>query len=192
MKFDLAIKTFRTPKDFEKWLAKNYHKPEGIWLKFYKKASGIKSIVYADALDVALCYGWIDGQVRSYDAKSYLQRFTPRRKRSAWSRRNVQHIARLTKLGKMQPSGLAAVNEAKKSGLWDVAYHSQKTMTIPKEFLRELAKNKKAKEFYDTLTKSTLYTIYYRVTTPKREETRKAWTKKIISMLVKKQKPSFF
>lgn len=189
---DLPIKSFKSPKEFEKWLSKNYHKPEGIWIKFYKKASGIKTVIYAEALDVALCYGWIDGQVRSYDAKSYVQRFTPRRKRSAWSKRNVEHIARLTKLGLMKPSGLAAVAEAKKSGAWDNAYHSQKTAVIPKEFLAELTKNKKAKAFYDTLTKSTLYTIYYYLDSAKRPETKQKRTKMIISMLARKQKPSLF
>ncbi|MEJ0021687.1 MAG: bacteriocin-protection protein, YdeI/OmpD-associated family [Candidatus Doudnabacteria bacterium] len=114
LKFDLPVKAFKTQKDWEKWLAKNHSKPDGIWLRFYKKASGVKTIVYAEALDAALCYGWIDGQSNRYDEKSYVQRFTPRRKRSVWSKTNIAHTARLKKLGRMKPAGLAAIAEAKK------------------------------------------------------------------------------
>src|ERR1051325_11376983 len=120
---DLPIKTFRTPAQFEKWLSQNYHKPQGLWLKFFKKASSIKSVVYAEALDVALCYGWIDGQVKQceYDGRYYLQRFTPRTKRSKWSKVNRGKAEALTAAGRMAPAGLRQIEAAKADGRWDAA-----------------------------------------------------------------------
>jgi uncharacterized protein YdeI (YjbR/CyaY-like superfamily) len=188
MKFDLPIKSFKTQKEWEKWLAKNYANPKGIWLRFYKKASGVKTVVYAQALDVALMYGWIDGQTNKYDEKSYLQRFTPRRARSRWSSRNVEHITRLKKAGLMKPSGLAAIEEAKKNGQWDHAYHSSSKATLPKDFLQRLAKNKKAKDFFDTLNQSNIYAIYYRLNDAKKPETRERRMLQILDMMKKGQK----
>src|SRR6185369_15445177 len=112
-----------------------------------KKASGKKTITYDEALDGALCFGWIDGVVNAYDEAAYLQRFTPRTKRSNWSKRNTQHIARLTKLGKMRPAGLAQVEAAKADGRWERAYESPATMTIPEDFIKDLTKYKKAHAF---------------------------------------------
>jgi len=187
-KFDLPIRAFKTDKEFEKYLAKHYADEQGIWIRLYKKASGVKSINYAEALDVALCYGWIDGQVQRYDEKSYLQRFTPRRSRSPWSQRNIEHIARLTKAGRMKPPGLAAVAEAKKNGRWASAYSSASNAQVPDDFLKALDENKKAKEFYKTLNKTNLYAIYYRVNDAKKPETRAKRIETIIKMLSKHQK----
>src|SRR6266581_6946140 len=149
-KFDLPIKSFKSADAFEKWLAKNHSKSRGIWLRFFKKNSGIPSIYYPGALDVALCHGWIDAQLKSFDASSYLQRFTPRRPRSGWSKRNTQHAKRLIKEGRMQPAGLAQINAAKRDGRWKVAYESPKKMKIPADFLNELQKTAKAHAFFQT------------------------------------------
>ncbi len=188
LKFDLPVKAFKTQKDWEKWLAKNHSKPDGIWLRFYKKASGVKTIVYAEALDAALCYGWIDGQSNRYDEKSYVQRFTPRRKRSVWSKTNIAHTARLKKLGRMKPAGLAAIAEAKKNGRWANAYHPQSRATLPEDFLEALGKKKKAKKFFESLNKVNKYAIYYRLNATQKPETREKKIKNIIVMLKNGQK----
>lgn len=187
-KFDLAIKAFKTQKNWEKWLAKNHSKPAGIWLRFYKKASGVKTVSYDEALDVALMYGWIDGQVNKYDGKSYVQRFTPRRKRSVWSKRNIAHIRRLNKLGRMKPPGLAAIAVAKKNGQWAQAYHSQSKAALPKDFLAEVHKNKKSKAYFETMSKGNIYTIYYWLNSAKRPETRARRMKLFLDMMKKGQK----
>jgi uncharacterized protein YdeI (YjbR/CyaY-like superfamily) len=119
---DYKIKFFVNPKKWEQWLKKNYSKSNGVWLKFYKKNSGKKSLNYAGALDVALCYGWIDSMAKRLDDKAYLQKFTPRRSRSVWSKINRKHIARLIKERRMKPAGLKQVLEAKKDGRWSKAY----------------------------------------------------------------------
>jgi len=188
VKFDLPVRFFKSAKQWEAWLAENHSNSKGIWLRFYKKTSRIETIVYAEALDEALCYGWIDGQARSFDAKSFLQRFTPRRKSSVWSKRNQEHVARLIKLKKMKPTGFAAIELAKTNGQWDKAYHSPSKAVIPKDFLRELAKDQKAKKFFDTLTKANTYSIYYRLNSAKKLETRKRRMKAILDMLKKGQK----
>src|SRR5258708_872304 len=187
-KFNLPIKVFKTQKDWEKWLVKNHTKPEGVWLKFYKKASGIKSLNYAEALNVALMFGWIDGQARGLDEKAYLQRFTQRRSKSPWSKINIDHIARLTKAGRMKSAGLAAVEQAKANGQWANAYHGQSKMVMPKHFLKKLAKNKKGLEFYETLNRTNKYAIYYRLNDAKKPETRERRMKAFIEMLSKHEK----
>ncbi|HEX5429984.1 MAG TPA: YdeI/OmpD-associated family protein [Patescibacteria group bacterium] len=186
-RFDLPVKFFRTDKDWEKWLAKNYHKRDGIWLKFYKKRSGVASLKYDGALDVALCYGWIDGQLKSFDEQAYLQRFTPRRKGSIWSKRNTEHIARLKRAGRMKPSGMIAVKLAKASGAWERAYKSPSQMRMPEDFLALLNKNKTAKEFFATLNKANTYAIAWRIQNVK-PENRARRIGEIIKMLSKKQK----
>jgi uncharacterized protein YdeI (YjbR/CyaY-like superfamily) len=181
---------FSSADKFEKWLKKNYAKSDGIWLLFYKKKSGIKSVTYPEAVDIALCYGWIDSQLKSLDEKSYIQKFTPRRNRSVWSRVNIAKVTQLIKDKRMQPAGLAQINAAKKDGRWEQAYHSSKTAEIPADFLQALNKNKKAKKFFDTdLTKSNKYTIYFMLQSAKRPETKTKRINKIIQMLAKGQKP---
>ncbi len=185
---DYQIIPFKTPKDFEKWLAKNHNRSTGIWLNFFKKDSGVKSINYKEALDEALCYGWIDGQAKSYDEKSWLQKFTPRRKKSIWSKRNTENIERLTKAGKMKPAGLKEVEAAKADGRWQKAYDSPGNMKIPDDFLKLLNKNNKAKKFFDTLNKTNLYAIAWRLQTAKKPETKERRMKLIIEMLSKGEK----
>ena len=177
-------RTFETQKDWEAWLSKNHAScEEGIWLRMYKKDTKIPSINYAQALEEALCYGWIDGQKKSYDAQSWLQRFTPRRKKSGWSQINIGHIERLTKDGRMQPAGIVQVEAAKADGRWEKAYAPASTMVVPEDFLLELKKHKKAYIFYQTLNKANLYAIFYRLTTAKKPETVARRKTDIIAML---------
>jgi uncharacterized protein YdeI (YjbR/CyaY-like superfamily) len=187
-KKEQLVLQFSSQKDFETWLAKNHDLSDGIWIRIFKKASGVQSITYAQALDEALCYGWIDGQVKSFDETSYLQKFTPRRKRSNWSKRNTEHIARLTKLGKMKPSGLLEVEKAKKDGRWENAYASPKNMTMPEDFLTEIKKHNKAEEFFQTLNKSNKFAIAYMLQDAKKPETRERRLKKFIEMMKREEK----
>jgi uncharacterized protein YdeI (YjbR/CyaY-like superfamily) len=182
------ILPFATSAAFEKWLQKHVEKEEGIWLQLYKKASGKKTITYAEAVDVALCYGWIDGQKQSYDEKSFLQKFTPRRARSMWSKTNREHVARLIKEKRMQPSGLKQVELAKADGRWDQAYDSPKNMTVPQDFLKALSKDKNALEFFKGLTKANVYAIVWRLQTAKKPETRERRMKILLEMMKKGEK----
>jgi uncharacterized protein YdeI (YjbR/CyaY-like superfamily) len=185
---DFKIIPFKSQKEWERWLSKNHDKFNGIWLNFFKKDSGIKSINHEEALDEALCYGWIDGQAKPYDEKSWLQKFTPRRKKSIWSKRNRENIERLTKAGKMKPAGLEEVEKAKADGRWQKAYDSQSNMKMPEDFLKLLSKNKKAKKFFDTLNKTNTYAIAWRLQSAKKPETRERRMKKFLEMLSKGEK----
>jgi uncharacterized protein YdeI (YjbR/CyaY-like superfamily) len=180
--------SFQTQKEFSAWLAKNYKKPEGIWLQFYKKAIGIKSLNYAEALDAALCYGWIDGQAKPFDKDSWIQRFTPRRAKSMWSKRNTEHAERLIKTKKMRAPGKKEIEKAKAEGRWTAAYDSFSKAIIPEDFLAELSKNKKALAFYKTLDKTNLYSIAWRLQTAKKSETRQKRIQSFIEMLSKGKK----
>jgi uncharacterized protein YdeI (YjbR/CyaY-like superfamily) len=182
------IRLFKSPDEWENWLDKNHLKSEGLWLRIYKKNSGKKSVTYSEALDEALCYGWIDGQKEKYDDKSWLQRFTPRRTGSIWSKKNTAHVERLLKDGKMKYAGLKEVNEAKADGRWDNAYHPQSSAGIPDDFMMELEKNNKAKIFFETLNKTNLYSIAYRLQTAKKIETRRKRMELILTMLSKGEK----
>jgi uncharacterized protein YdeI (YjbR/CyaY-like superfamily) len=185
---DYDIVEFATPKLFEKWLAKNHNKAPGVWLRMFKKDSGIKSIHYAEALDVALCYGWIDGQSKRENDLSYVQKFTPRRARSLWSKINRGHIARLIEEGKMKPAGLAQVEAAKADGRWDAATDSPTSMTEPPDFLKALKKNKTAHAFYKTLNKRNTYAMLFQIQTAKREETRQRRIEKFVEMCANGEK----
>jgi len=182
-KRDLPIRVFKSPEAFEKWLAKNHAKSPGIWLRFYKKNSGVKSVYYPQALEIALCYGWIDALLKSYDEKSYLQRFTPRRARSGWSKRNRDHARRLIREGRMRAAGLAQIKAAKQDGRWKVAYDSPKKMKIPEDFFQQLAKNARAGRFFKTLDKMNLYAIAWRLQTARTPEIRERRMQKILQML---------
>ena len=169
---ELPTLPFESKKKFADWLAKNHNKSAGLWLKIAKKATGIPTVTYAEALDVALCYGWIDGQKGRFDDKYFLQKFTPRRPKSIWSKINVGHVERLIASGEMKPAGLKAVEAAKQDGRWDAAYASQKNISVPEDFQSALEKNKKAKAFFESLTSSKRYPFLFRVTTAKKAETR--------------------
>lgn len=182
------IHYFKSQKEFEKWLGKNYNKEEAIWLRFYKKNSGVKSINYAEALDVALCYGWIDGLVNKFDNDSYLQRFTPRRPKSLWSKKNIANVERLIATGRMKSPGLQEIEKAKADGRWEAAYDSPANMEIPDDLKKFLDKNKKIKTFFESLNKTNRYAIVWRLQTAKKPETRKKRMKIIIEMLKKEEK----
>ena len=179
---------FETPEEWEIWLAQNYELEEGVLLKFAKKGSGIISLNYAGALDVALCYGWIDGQSRTINETFYSQKFTPRRPRSIWSKRNVGKIEELTKLGKMKAPGIAAVEAAKADGRWDQAYASPANAEVPPELQAALDANPAAKEFFDTLNKTNRYAVIWRVATARKPETRANRITKLVAMLESQEK----
>ncbi|MFA5974242.1 MAG: YdeI/OmpD-associated family protein [Lentimicrobiaceae bacterium] len=185
---DLQIIPFSSPAEWEQWLEQNHTDSKGIWLQMFKKGSGMASVNYAEALDVALCYGWIDGQLKSIDELSYMQRFTPRRPKSLWSKRNIVHIARLTKVGRMKPAGVKQVEAAKADGRWDQAYDSPVNITLADDFLAELLKNKKALAFYESLNKANKYAIAWRIQTAKRPETKEKRMKEILEMLGREEK----
>jgi uncharacterized protein YdeI (YjbR/CyaY-like superfamily) len=142
-----------------------------------------KTVTYAEALEEAFCYGWIDGQANKYDADSYIQKFTPRRPKSIWSKRNTQIAERLIKQGRMKKAGMEQVELAKGDGRWQQAYDSPKNMKVPDDFLQELSKNKKAKTFFDGLNKTNLYAIAWRLQTAKKPETREKRLKEILAMM---------
>jgi uncharacterized protein YdeI (YjbR/CyaY-like superfamily) len=179
----LAVRAFRSPTEWKRWLLREHARTKAVWVRFFKKGTGIKSITYAEALDEALCYGWIDGQARRFDEQSYLQRFTPRRQRSPWSKINRDHVARLTREKRMQPAGLAEVDRAKKDGRWDAAYDSFGTASPPDDFNAALARNKKAKAFFATLSRQNVYAIYFRLHHAKKAETRAKRVAQFIEML---------
>lgn len=182
-KNDLPIIAFDTPDMWKQWLDQHHAASKGIWLRLFKKGSGVTSVTFAEALDGALCYGWIDGQAKKYDDKSWLQKFTPRRPRSLWSKRNRENIERLIQEGRMQTAGLEQVEMAKADGRWEKAYDAPSTMQMPEDFLQALAKNEKAKAFFDTLNKTNTYAIAWRLQTAKRPETRARRMKAILEML---------
>ena len=182
---ELPTLTFESKKKFADWLAKNHDKSAGLWLKIAKKAAGIPTVTYAEALDVALCYGWIDGQKGSFDDKYFLQKFTPRRPKSIWSKINVEKVERLIASGEMKPSGLKAVDAAKQDGRWAAAYSSQKNIEVPADFQSALNKNKKAKAFFETLSGSKRYSFLFRITTAKKAETREKRIRQFVEMLSK-------
>jgi len=181
----IPIVEFQTADAFETWLSKHHRDPNGLWLKIFKKDSEKKTISYAEALDVALCYGWIDGQRKAYDEQAWLQKFTPRRAKSIWSKINIGHVERLINAGRMRLSGLKAIEEAKADGRWENAYDSPSKMVIPEDFLKELSKNKKAEAFFRGLNKTNLFSIGFRLQTAKKQETREKRMKEIIEMLTK-------
>ena len=185
---ELSILPFRSSEEYEGWMAENHANPEGIWLRLFKKDSGKETITYDEALDVALCYGWIDGQLKKFDDESWLRKFTPRRNGSKWSKRNTEHVERLTKEGRMKPSGLAEVEKAKADGRWEEAYETQRNMTIPDDFMEALSANPQALAFFQSLNKANLFAIAYRLSTAKRPETREKRMQQILEMMAKGEK----
>jgi uncharacterized protein YdeI (YjbR/CyaY-like superfamily) len=184
----IPIIELKTAGAFEAWLIKNHDNSNGLWLKIFKKDSGKKTISYAEALDIALCYGWIDGQKQAHSEQAWLQKFCPRSAKSIWSKINTGHVERLINEGKMRPAGLKAVEKAKADGRWEKAYDSPGKMTIPEDFLKELSKNKKAEVIFRGLNKTNLFSIGFRLQTAKKPETREKRMREIIEMLAKGEK----
>lgn len=180
---DLPVLFFEDSSQWAAWLETHHAQTTGVWLKFAKKASGIASLDYAGALDEALCYGWIDGQRQSLDDTYFLQKFTARRAKSIWSKRNVGKIAELTAAGRMKPAGLAAVKAAQQDGRWDQAYDGPATMTAPSDFLAMLEAHPQAKAHYVTLNRTATYAILWKLQTTKKPETRKARMEQFVAML---------
>jgi uncharacterized protein YdeI (YjbR/CyaY-like superfamily) len=176
---------FRSSAEFRKWLAKNHGQSDGIWLRICKKGSQESSVTYAAALDEALCFGWIDGQKQRHDESSWLQKFTPRRQRSGWSKINTRHAERLIQSRRMKPAGQAQIDAAKKDGRWTAAYDSPSKSTIPEDFLVALRKNKKAYAFFESLNKANLYAIAYRLQTARQPETRQKRMEAILAMMAR-------
>lgn len=184
----IPILAFKTAETFETWLETNHASSTGIWLKIFKKNSGVQTISYAQALDEALCFGWIDGQKKSFDEKAFLQKFCPRRPKSIWSKINIGHVERLSEAKRMRPAGMKAVDQAKEDGRWAQAYDSPSNMTIPDDFLTAVSKNKKADLFFKTLNKANLFAIGFRLQTATKQETRDKRMKDIIDMLSRGEK----
>ena len=185
---DLPVVSFASPRAWDAWLAKQHHAARGVWLKFAKKDSGVPSVVYAEALDVALCYGWIDGQVRRLDERFYLQRFTPRAARSRWSKINCGKAEALIAAGRMKPPGLAQIAAAKADGRWAAAYDSPKTATPPPDLLTALRRNAAAKAFFAALDGRNRFAILSRIQEAKRPETRARRVAQFVAMLAEGKK----
>jgi len=185
---ELEVLAFPSAKAWRQWLAKHHKTSDGIWLRLFKKTSDTVSVTYAEALDEALCYGWIDGQLKSHDAQSWLRKFTPRRARSIWSKKNLAHVARLTRAGRMKAAGRKALAAAKVDGRLKVAYDAPSKSEVPKDFLAALSKNAKARAFFATLNRANVYAITFRLQTAKKPETREKRMKAILAMLAKGEK----
>jgi uncharacterized protein YdeI (YjbR/CyaY-like superfamily) len=185
---ELPTLPFVSKKKWADWLAKQHDKSSGVWLKIGKKDTGIFSVTYEEALDVALCYGWIDGQKKGFDEKYWLQKFTPRGPKSIWSKINTEKAERLIASGEMKSAGLKAVKLAKQDGRWEAAYASQKNISIPEDFQAALDKDKKAKTFFATLKSAERYSFLFRIHHAKRPETRAKRIQQFIEMLEKGEK----
>jgi uncharacterized protein YdeI (YjbR/CyaY-like superfamily) len=177
------IKPFASQKSFAAWLDKNHAKSDGLWVKVAKKSSGIRSVTHAEALEVALCYGWIDGQRNRFDDDYFIQRFTPRRARSIWSAINCAKVTALIDSGAMHASGMREVERAKADGRWAAAYASQATATIPPELERRLLKSAKARKFFESLDSRNRYAVVFRIATSKKPETRERKAEQFFEML---------
>jgi uncharacterized protein YdeI (YjbR/CyaY-like superfamily) len=180
---ELPVRLFKDDASWEAWLAQQHATSAGLWLRIAKAGSGVRSVSYAEALDVALCYGWIDGQKKSFDDTTWLQKFTPRGKRSMWSKINREKVQRLIESGRMQPVGLDAVERAKANGQWDAAYDSHRTAAIPEDFQRALDARPRAKAFFATVNSTNRYAILFRIQTVKRAETRAKKIAQFVDML---------
>jgi uncharacterized protein YdeI (YjbR/CyaY-like superfamily) len=187
-KSDLPILPFASREAWEAWLEEQHAVSQGVWLKLAKKGSGIETVTFAEALDVALCYGWIDSQADKFDGNYWLQRFTPRKPRSKWSQVNREKVAKLVEAGRMNPAGLREVERAKADGRWDAAYEPPSTATVPDDLRAELEKNVAAREFFETLNSTNRYAILHRIQDAKKPETRARRIAKYVAMLAEGKK----
>jgi len=185
---DLPMMQFKRQEDWTTWLDQHHASSTGVWLKLAKTSSEIASVSYAEALDVALCYGWIDGQKKSYDETTWLQKFTPRGERSIWSRINREKAQELIRNGQMKPAGLQAIQRAQQNGRWEAAYDSPSRASVPSDLQAALDENAEAKAFFVTLNSQNRYAILHRIQTAKKVETRAARIEQFIRMLEKHEK----
>lgn len=184
---NIPIISFADGKAWQSWLKKNYSLESGVWIKIAKKNTGVQSVDRAEALDVALCWGWIDGQAKSIDEVYYLQKFTPRRSRSIWSKINITKVEELIEQGLMQTPGFAAIEAAKTDGRWEAAYDSPKNATVSSEFAAALKQNPEAKAFFEGLNKTNRYAVLWRIATAKTPAGKAQRIEKIIDMLIEKK-----
>lgn len=182
---DLPVLAFTTAGEWESWLASQPVTANGLWLKFAKKASGVPSVSKPEAIDVALCHGWIDGQLKPFDENYWLIRFTPRRPKSKWSAINCKRAQALIEEGRMHPAGLAEIEKAKADGRWAAAYDSQGSATVPNDLQQALGENESAKNLFDTLDSANRYAVLYRVQTATKSETRERIIEKLVAMLAR-------
>lgn len=186
---EYPVQLFPTKAAWTTWLGRNHSTRPGVWLRIAKKNANVKSVRFADALDVALCYGWIDGQARSFDEETYLQKFTPRGRRSTWSKRNRDNVERLIASGEMRPAGLAAVEAAKADGRWDRAYDSPANATVPDDLRHALDRNAAARARFETLTRSQRFSTLHHIQTAVRPETRARRIAQAIEKLARGEAP---
>jgi uncharacterized protein YdeI (YjbR/CyaY-like superfamily) len=184
----LPSRLFKSKNDWAAWLEKNCGKSPGLWLRIAKKDSGLQSVTYPEAIEVALCYGWIDGQKKPQDERTWLQRFTPRSGKSVWSKINREKALALIASGAMKPAGLTAVEAAKKSGRWKTAYASSSKATVPADLQVALDANARAKTFFETIDRANRYAILWRIQTVKKVETRARKIQQFIEMLERGEK----
>jgi uncharacterized protein YdeI (YjbR/CyaY-like superfamily) len=177
------VLTFPSDADWEAWLDQHHADSDGVWIKIAKKSSGIPTVAYPEVLDTALCFGWIDGQRKALDERYFLQRFTPRRARSKWSKINRDKVTALTEAERMRPAGLAEVERAKADGRWDAAYDGQARMTVPDDLQAELDARPAAAAFFAQLSSQNRYSILFRLHDAKRPETRARRLAKFVAML---------
>lgn len=185
---EAPVLAFASARAWETWLAKHHADSPAVWLRIAKKGATKGSVTYSEALDAALCYGWIDSQKKPLDALAWLQKFGPRRPKGGWSRINTAKVERLTAAGRMKPAGLAEVAAAKKDGRWARAYDSPSAATVPSDFLEALAKDKKARAFFETLDKANTYAIAYRLQTAKKPETRARRMQELLAMMARSER----
>ncbi|MDX6722237.1 MAG: hypothetical protein QOD73_641 [Solirubrobacteraceae bacterium] len=183
----LPIVSFLSPDEWEEWLEDEHATSRGVWLKIARKGTGRLSVSYDEALDVALAYGWIDGQKGRYDDEHWVQRFTPRTPRSRWSKINCARAGALIAAGRMRPAGLAEVERAKADGRWEAAYDGQSTATVPEDLQRALDASPAARDFFATLSGANRYAILYRVQDAKRPETRARRIAQFVEMLAERR-----
>jgi uncharacterized protein YdeI (YjbR/CyaY-like superfamily) len=179
---------FATQRHWAVWLEKNHQKSKGLWLRLAKRGSGLRSVSYAEALETAICYGWIDGQKRGESDQAWLQRFLPRAKKSIWSKINREKVAALIASGKMQAAGVEAVEAAKKDGRWDAAYDSPRGARTPDDFQAALELNPGAKEFFAALDGANRYAVLFRIQTVKKPETRARKIREFVEMLARHER----
>ena len=184
----LPVMAFESTEAWDAWLSAHHADSAGLWLKIAKKGSAGQSISYSDALDVALCHGWIDGQKGRHDDDYWLQRFTPRKPGSNWSKINTERAAALIASGRMRPAGLREVERAQADGRWERAYQSQSRITVPEDLADALAANPRAREFFDTLDGTNRYAVLYRIASAKRPETRAKRIGTFVAMLSEHKK----
>lgn len=185
---DAPVLPFESPRAWDAWLEKSHASSRGVWLKLAKKAAGVPSVTYAEALEVALAWGWIDGHKKPFDDAWWLQKFTPRGPKSLWSKVNREKAQALIDAGKMRPAGLAAVERAKQDGIWAQAYDSSSRATVPEDLAAAFAANPKAEAFFATLNAANRYAVLWRVQTAKKPETRARRVSDLVAMLGRHEK----